>query len=852
MKLITKLSFIIFILTLVVSCVKINLPETIDLTTSWKFAPDEKNIGMSEKWFSVNFDDSQWNTIDAGKSWEVQGYPDLDGYGWYRKVVQIPADWKGKEVWIKFSGVNDSYRLFINGKLLTSFGDAENTIYSSSTLSELSRVLKFGKENLITVQVNDWGNSGGIWMAAEITVDKNRVDSDFVIYPFINYEKNTLLLNTKLASYISEEIECDKVNITVRKEGSSTITAKQELKLIDNERVFLARLNMPQTEDKITYEISMDVVDSSNNVIRTLSKKVTWNPPSKLPDKNGVIKLNNLVSELLSKDIQSEGSGDFKFYNPRKGWVFFSINSKNSNPEARLDKNSASLVWRVNPETGDKEAMQFLDKGEHNLIVKQASNSKVIVRSIPELLFSDYPCTPNIKAYGKYDWNYLTKYVLSNVNTIVTSSTPNTLKPSERDQWVNEGRRWIVHSGLPGLSDKMPPTVDEVTKVWANNIGTTDPHFSGIIVDEFMLSGTRTAEHYNVWKESLTALYNNPNFAGKKFYAYCTPIFGDPDLMSIPFGKELVRNEGYFAMERYLNELPTEDEAYDFLFSELSQTYRKMTRSLGVDGQKWIITLGYLTDATETQNYYPFVDFRVYMDMQMHLLATDPTFNDLYGVQEYIASLADEELIRWAHKLFRHYFIEGARTRYTDDPYILTHLENPFFLDGIQGWSVEQAEDGSIEEQNIEGLSWIFGFWPRTNIGDQCIRFKRSDKKPNSIRQTVKNLVPGKLYSLKLVVADKNDMGKKQKLALSIKLEGVEIVKELSFLQVYPSNIDHIPPGLTREHPGYLNLNRIVFRPKKETAVLSISDWMSPSRRGGPVGQEIIFNSIEIQPYYAD
>ncbi|NOX65944.1 MAG: hypothetical protein GXO85_09145, partial [Chlorobi bacterium] len=41
-------------------------PETIDLTTNWKFSPDEKSIGMSDKWYSIDFDDTQWNTIDAG------------------------------------------------------------------------------------------------------------------------------------------------------------------------------------------------------------------------------------------------------------------------------------------------------------------------------------------------------------------------------------------------------------------------------------------------------------------------------------------------------------------------------------------------------------------------------------------------------------------------------------------------------------------------------------------------------------------------------------------------------------------------------------------------------------------
>ncbi len=843
------LGFIIFMMTVVVSCVQSHAPKTIDLTKNWKFSPDEDNIGMAEKWYAVDFDDSHWRTIDAGKDWESQGYPDLDGYGWYRKTVHIPADWKGKEVWIDFSGVNDSYRLFINGKLFTSFGDSENTIFNSRTLSELSQVLQFGEKNLIAVQVNDWGNRGGIWMPVEITVDTNRVDSDFAIYPFINYEKGLLLLNTKLASYISKEIACDRVKIAVRREGNPAIITKQEIKLEKNEREFLARLAMPQIKNKVTYDISMDVTDPSGATVRTLSKKVIWNPPSLQPDKNGVVKRNNLVSELLSKNILKQGTGEFTFYNPRKGWVFFSIDAKSSKPEARIDKRSEPLVWRVNPETGAKEAMQLLDKGKHTLRIQQAPGSKVIVRSVPELVFSDYPFTPNIKAYGTYDWKYLTKHVLSHVNTIVTSSAPNVLDHSERDQWVREGRQWLVHSQLVGLNTKEAPTVEEVMHAWLTNPGTTDPHFSGIIVDEF---GAQPATHYAIWKEALAELYKNPAFRGKRFYAYCTPIFGYSIAPAVPFGKELVRNGGVFDLERYLNEKPTEDEAYSFLFRELPQTYRKMIRGLGVDGQKWIMALGYLTAPTETQNYYPFVDFRVFMDMQMHLLATDPTFNNLYGVQEYIASYADEELIRWAHKLFRHYFIEGNRTRYTNDPYRLPHLKNPFFLEGLRGWIVEPAEKGSIEEQNIDGLSWWLGLYPHTHIGDQCVRFKRSAKKPNTIRQTIKKLVPGKLYSLKLVATDKNNMGKKQKLALSIKLKGVEIVKNLSFLQVYPSNIDHIPPGFTPEHPGYFNFYRIVFRPKSETAELSISDWMSPAQPKGPIGQEIIFNSVEVQPYFAD
>jgi hypothetical protein len=159
------------------SCVKNDFPKTIDLTTNWQFSPDEKSIGMSDKCCSIDFDDSKWNTIDAGERWEEQGYPDLDGYGWYRKTVEIPADWKGKDVWIKFGAVNDAYELFVNGELLSSFGEANITFSDKPSFTTVTDKINYGGKNLITVRVNDWGNSGGLWrLPAIITTNKAETD----------------------------------------------------------------------------------------------------------------------------------------------------------------------------------------------------------------------------------------------------------------------------------------------------------------------------------------------------------------------------------------------------------------------------------------------------------------------------------------------------------------------------------------------------------------------------------------------------------------------------------------------------------------------------------------------------
>jgi len=66
----TKSTRILLIVLLAISCVKNESPKTIDVSKNWRFSADEKNIDISENWEAVDFDDSQWKTIDTGIKWE--------------------------------------------------------------------------------------------------------------------------------------------------------------------------------------------------------------------------------------------------------------------------------------------------------------------------------------------------------------------------------------------------------------------------------------------------------------------------------------------------------------------------------------------------------------------------------------------------------------------------------------------------------------------------------------------------------------------------------------------------------------------------------------------------------------
>jgi hypothetical protein len=258
-----------------------------------------------------------------------------------------------------------------------------------------------------------------------------------------------------------------------------------------------------------------------------------------------------------------------------------------------------------------------------------------------------------------------------------------------------------------------------------------------------------------------------------------------------------------------------------------------------------MLTLVYLSAPPESLNTDPGVDYQVFMDMQFNLLANDPAFWNLYGLMEYSASYSDEESLRWAHKLFRHYCIEGHREPLTNDPYLLPHLKNPDFTEGLKGWKVEKAKRNSIRSEQQKGFSWLQGRYPKTKDGDQFCVMKRSEKGPNRLHQTIVCLEPGRLYSVKMISADLTQLDKQQTLGLQVGVEGAERIPVYSFQFAYPSCYDHTSGPFTSEHPAWFNFHREVFKAAASTAELVISD------QGCTPGQESAVNFIEVQPFHA-
>jgi hypothetical protein len=140
--------------------------QKIDLVKqTWRFKPDPKDEGLKNNWHKpeTKLDDS-WKDIKIGKHWEAQGFPDLDGWAWYRLNLEIPKGWKDRDVYLNFEGVDDFYELYVNGQFVGKGGDFEKkiTAFDERKSQRITKQVKPGETCTIAIRVNDFQGAGGI------------------------------------------------------------------------------------------------------------------------------------------------------------------------------------------------------------------------------------------------------------------------------------------------------------------------------------------------------------------------------------------------------------------------------------------------------------------------------------------------------------------------------------------------------------------------------------------------------------------------------------------------------------------------------------------------------------------
>lgn len=579
----------------------------------------------------------------------------------------------------------------------------------------------------------------------------------------------------------------------------------------------------------------------------------------------GEKKRNNLVSELLEVAAVSKSGNSFTFTRPGEGWIFVSAAYKGKGKlSISLDNGSGStpVVLYAADSEGEgnslAEAVRRVAKGQHRIQVDCDGGvgvDKLVVKAIPELIHCGLNAS-SIKSYGPFDMEFLKKDVLPNVTTLIVS--PGIKLPQFVDDWHRQGKKFIGEVGL----NREGRTSDANFAFYTKFLDAA-PFLDGLIINEFGMNRIarppdperqeRAAQRHRPYEEAFRKMRTVERYRDKVIYCY----FGGSgnvvnyDETGKTFVRTLIDVKYPIALERYLYERPSEKSSVEALQTFVDGIADWEAKEPGAK-QNMLLTLGLFNAPPGGINKLPNVDFHVWMDQQMNVVANHGVLSGIAGLNWWTSIQADEDSVRFVGKLYRHYGIEGKTEMLTRDPLFLSHIQNADFENGMDGWTVKAAEEGSIASKSFPRYGRIQGRYPRDRepIGDKFLWMKRSEKGPNTFSQTIKGLTPGRMYSMKMFTCDHKDLTNPKKKELqeaskfigSVVLEGVELDTKRSFMEMYASNPE--PPI-----PVWITYHWKIFKALGPTATLTVSDWPAEKGPTAAFGQEQTFNFVEIQPY---
>ncbi len=258
-----KKSIIIVFLICLAFQVQAQKREVQLLDTGWRFLNKEiPTTNLSQ------VDDSSWQTITVPHDWAIAGPFDMTidmqkvtviedgdrgaklrtgrtgalpcfGIGWYRKALNISKADEGKRIFVEFDGAMSRSKVYLNGIYVGEWP------YGYSSFSfELTKLIQFGKENILSVRLENkeessrWYSGAGIYRNVRLVKTAPvRVAhwGTYITTPVVTVQKGEVTIKTEIdgdekVQLITEIFDANGKKIaSTKSEGNKTF--EQRLKV---------------------------------------------------------------------------------------------------------------------------------------------------------------------------------------------------------------------------------------------------------------------------------------------------------------------------------------------------------------------------------------------------------------------------------------------------------------------------------------------------------------------------------------------------------------------------------------------------------------------------------------------
>lgn len=117
----------------------------------WNLSLYQGDAGLHEAtpWYASGYNDQAWKSVDLhSTAWGSNGLNPINGSHWFRKEVEIPQGWNGKEAVLRLGCIVDADSVYVNG----TFVGTTSYQYPPRIYTIPAGVLKTGK-NVVTVRL---------------------------------------------------------------------------------------------------------------------------------------------------------------------------------------------------------------------------------------------------------------------------------------------------------------------------------------------------------------------------------------------------------------------------------------------------------------------------------------------------------------------------------------------------------------------------------------------------------------------------------------------------------------------------------------------------------------------------
>lgn len=301
------------------------------LNGEWKFSWSENIDKSISNFFTSDYKDQNWDIIQVPGNWEMQGYgdpmfrniqqtfesnppfvpKDYNPVGLYRKDFNLPANWKGKEVFLRVEAASSVSFVWVNGQEVGyNAGAFEPSEY------KLTKYLKPGKNN-ISIQVfkysagtyledQDMWRLSGIFRDVYLVATPKVHIQDFSVITDLDadYKDATLSITAKIKNQESTAGNSFKIEASLIDNHQKTViksfySPKTDISANGIETIKLESdvVNPAKwtAETPNLYSLVLKLTDASGKIMQVVSQKIGFR---KIELKNQALLVNGAPVKL--------------------------------------------------------------------------------------------------------------------------------------------------------------------------------------------------------------------------------------------------------------------------------------------------------------------------------------------------------------------------------------------------------------------------------------------------------------------------------------------------------------------------------------------------------------------------